>query len=226
VKTKLNIREAQKALTRQRILDAARELFYRQGFYSTSVDQIALEAGASRPTFYLHFRDKDEVLSQIAEEYLASLQICAERLPGPRPSLDEIRSWMREQAEFLRREKMSFSIVSEVGAQEVISPIYSRRILTTWTEALARRAPSFATAMRRDARGTEARAFVELISLEIAWATASAVLHKNTKFAEVAIELVSQRLFDFLHDPRYADAGPAPPPAAGRRVRSQTPSRD
>jgi AcrR family transcriptional regulator len=206
VKAKPNIREAQKALTRQRILDAARELFYRQGYYGTSVDQIALEAGASRPTFYLHFRDKEEVLTQIAEDYAVAVEACADSLPGPQPSREEVRAWVAGLVGFLDREKLSFSVVSEVSSQEFINPIYGRRILEAWTHGLARRAPAFATAMSKDKRGTEARAAAELIVLEITWAAANAWLNKNTAFGQAAVDLVAQRLFDFLSDPRYADA--------------------
>jgi AcrR family transcriptional regulator len=218
VKAKLNIREAQKALTRHRILDAARDLFYRQGYYGTSVDQIALEAGASRPTFYLHFRDKEEVLGQIADDYAESVRQCADRLPGPKPSLEALRGWLTELATFLEREKMSFSVVSEVSAHQVVSPVYGRRIVDAWTKGLAQRAPSFVTATRKDKRGIEAQAAAELVILEITWAAASAWLNKSY-FADVAINLVAQHLYDFLHDPRFAEEKP-PARSTGRRAQS------
>jgi AcrR family transcriptional regulator len=216
VKAKLNIREAQKALTRQRILDAARELFYRQGFYETSVDQIALEAGASRPTFYLHFRDKEEVLGQIAEDYTTAVRECAERLPGPRATLPALRGWMTDLAAFLEREKVSFSLMNEVTAPEGVSPLYARQIMEAWSEGLGARAPAFALARRKDRRGIEARAASELLILEITWAVTSACLNANAYFAEVALDLVAQRLHTFLHDPRFVDEKPPARVSAGR----------
>jgi AcrR family transcriptional regulator len=57
---------------RERILQAARELFYRDGLGAVSVDAIAAAAGTNKMTLYRHFSSKDELvaayLSQLAEE--------------------------------------------------------------------------------------------------------------------------------------------------------------
>ena len=57
---------------RERILRAARELFYRGGIHAVSVDAIASAAATNKMTLYRHFSSKDELvaayLSQLAEE--------------------------------------------------------------------------------------------------------------------------------------------------------------
>ena len=57
---------------RERILRAARELFYRDGINAVSVDAVATAAGTNKMTLYRHFSSKDELvasyLSQLAEE--------------------------------------------------------------------------------------------------------------------------------------------------------------
>jgi AcrR family transcriptional regulator len=57
---------------RERILHAARELFYRDGVNAVSVDAIAAAAGTNKMTLYRHFSSKEELvaayLSQLAEE--------------------------------------------------------------------------------------------------------------------------------------------------------------
>jgi len=57
---------------RERILQAARELLYRDGINAVSVDAIAAAAGTNKMTLYRHFSSKDELvaayLSQLAEE--------------------------------------------------------------------------------------------------------------------------------------------------------------
>ena len=57
---------------RERILQAARDLFYRDGINAVSVDAIAAAAGTNKMTLYRHFSSKDELvaayLSQLAEE--------------------------------------------------------------------------------------------------------------------------------------------------------------
>lgn len=42
-------------------MDAAFDLFYRQGYEATVVNQIIKEAGISKPTFYEHFPSKEKL---------------------------------------------------------------------------------------------------------------------------------------------------------------------
>lgn len=50
---------------RSRIIEAADQLFYEQGFEATSFADIALDAGLSRGNFYYHFKSKDEILAAV-----------------------------------------------------------------------------------------------------------------------------------------------------------------
>jgi AcrR family transcriptional regulator len=61
---------------RQRILEAAAELFYREGINATGVERLAAESSVSKRTLYQHFSSKTAVV----EEYLRSI---ADRLPNP-----------------------------------------------------------------------------------------------------------------------------------------------
>ena len=53
--------------TKGRILRAAYELFYRQGFTRVSVDAIAERAGVTKRTIYYHFASKDDVIAAVME---------------------------------------------------------------------------------------------------------------------------------------------------------------
>jgi AcrR family transcriptional regulator len=48
--------------TKERILQAAYELFYRKGYVRIGVDAIAARAGVTKRTLYYHFRSKDDLL--------------------------------------------------------------------------------------------------------------------------------------------------------------------
>ncbi len=48
--------------TRQRLIEAAFELFESQGFGATSVDDITARAGTGRSTFFRHFPSKEDVV--------------------------------------------------------------------------------------------------------------------------------------------------------------------
>lgn len=54
------------ARTRARLMDAAVQLFARQGFEAASVNEIARLAEVANGTFYVHFRDKDEIAAAVA----------------------------------------------------------------------------------------------------------------------------------------------------------------
>ena len=54
------------ARTRARLMDAAVELFARDGFEAASVNEIARRADVANGTFYVHFRDKEAIASEVA----------------------------------------------------------------------------------------------------------------------------------------------------------------
>jgi AcrR family transcriptional regulator len=49
---------------RMRILDAAENLFYREGIHATGVERIAEEAHVSKRTLYRHFASKNDLVEQ------------------------------------------------------------------------------------------------------------------------------------------------------------------
>ena len=62
-----------KAITEETFLDAATELFADQGYGATSVDQIALRAGSTKPTLYARFSGKEELYARAVEREAALL---------------------------------------------------------------------------------------------------------------------------------------------------------
>src|SRR5581483_12272883 len=71
---------------RERILRAARELFYRDGIGAVSVEAIATSAGTNKMTLYRHFSSKDELvaayLSELAGEGEALWEAASAAHPG------------------------------------------------------------------------------------------------------------------------------------------------
>lgn len=56
------------AITRQRIIDAAREMFLLKGVSRTSLEQIASHASVTRGAVYWHFQNKAELFHAMREE--------------------------------------------------------------------------------------------------------------------------------------------------------------
>src|SRR5213080_1273356 len=67
-------RAREKQELRQEILQAARELFVREGFENVSMRKIAEKIEYSPTTIYLYFQDKADLLDCIVEETLLNLR--------------------------------------------------------------------------------------------------------------------------------------------------------
>lgn len=63
--TSTGSRQGRAAATRQRIVDAARELFVRDGYRSVSLRDIAAAASISHPGLLGHFASKDDLLAEV-----------------------------------------------------------------------------------------------------------------------------------------------------------------
>ncbi|MBX3318109.1 MAG: TetR/AcrR family transcriptional regulator [Phycisphaeraceae bacterium] len=69
--------------TRERLLDAAGDLFYKHGFQAVGLDQILDTVGITKTAFYKHFASKDDLIVAILdhrdqremEEWMAYIRI-------------------------------------------------------------------------------------------------------------------------------------------------------
>ncbi len=59
---------------RQRIVDAADELFYTRGYNQTSFRDIADVTGIPRGNFYYYFKTKDEILGAVVDSRLSGIR--------------------------------------------------------------------------------------------------------------------------------------------------------
>src|SRR5829696_2947298 len=64
----LGKREQTKALNRQAILDAAREVFGELGYDAATVRDIIRRTGLAAGTFYNYYRSKEEVFAALADD--------------------------------------------------------------------------------------------------------------------------------------------------------------
>jgi AcrR family transcriptional regulator len=65
-------RSARKALTRERLLQAAASVYAQHGFGGATLDQVAAQAGFTKGAVYSHFGSKENLLLALLEEHLAS----------------------------------------------------------------------------------------------------------------------------------------------------------
>lgn len=60
--------------TRQRILEAARDLFHRHGYHATGVGAILKAADVNSGSMYHYFKDKEDLLRAVLEWYINALR--------------------------------------------------------------------------------------------------------------------------------------------------------
>ncbi|MBS0333351.1 MAG: TetR/AcrR family transcriptional regulator [Proteobacteria bacterium] len=68
-----SVRQTQKEATRNRVIEAAKELFDTQGYQGTTIREIAAHAGVSVGSVFTTFASKYEVLSQVMQDRLEGL---------------------------------------------------------------------------------------------------------------------------------------------------------
>lgn len=75
--------------TRQRIIDAAYESFWRLGFQRTNIDSIAERANLTKRTLYSYFRSKDDLLAAVLLHYGELAEARLQRIGNQMPSDQE-----------------------------------------------------------------------------------------------------------------------------------------
>jgi AcrR family transcriptional regulator len=91
----------QKKFLRQEILDAASELFVKQGYENVSMRRIADKIEYSPTTIYLYFKDKAELLENVCHETFNRLiQRLSKILLQPGDPLDRLKRGLVAYIEF------------------------------------------------------------------------------------------------------------------------------
>jgi AcrR family transcriptional regulator len=82
-----SLRDRQRQLREEMILDAAQKLISEQGYEGTNMDEIATTVGISKPTLYQHFSSKEEIAAQVIAR---TVRMGEEDLKNSEPSLPAI----------------------------------------------------------------------------------------------------------------------------------------
>lgn len=61
------------ANNKEKVLEAAMELFHDQGFRATGLDQILTASGVCKSNFYYHFKSKDELAIRVVERKIRQM---------------------------------------------------------------------------------------------------------------------------------------------------------
>jgi AcrR family transcriptional regulator len=187
-----SLRAAQKELTRNRIREAAKRVFHDRGFVSATVEQITLASAVSRATFYLHFKDKDEVAKDIVEDYAPRCLAVIQRIAGPRPGKAQVRAWLDELAEFFAAERISLDLLYQVYRRDPTAPDYVRRLSDNLLAILAERLPAFRLAVEPGPQQMEARAWADMLIRQLSWTSELAARGPRTEEVEMTLDVTAE----------------------------------
>lgn len=82
--------------TRERILIAARELFFKYGIKSITMDDFAKHLGISKKTIYQFFANKDEIVNTLTKEHLVEHRCqFEESAKSSKNAIEEIMEMMK-----------------------------------------------------------------------------------------------------------------------------------
>lgn len=129
--------------TRERIVEAADELFYRHGYEHTSFSDIGKAVRISRGNFYYHFKTKDDILDAVIARRLASTREMLERweAEGEHPA-ERIRSFIRilimNRAEIMLYGCPVGTLCAELAKLDHVAQAEANRIFTLFRDWLRR----------------------------------------------------------------------------------------
>ena len=125
--------------TRGKIIDVAWQLFYRQGYDDTTVEEIIEASGTSRGSFYHYFQGKDALLSTLADVFDRKYEELTETLD---PNQDRF-----EQLMYLNREL--FAMLENSISLDLAARLYSSQLITRRDKSLMDRNRTYYRLLRQ-----------------------------------------------------------------------------
>jgi len=122
--------------TRERILDAALDVFSEKGFHVATVDEIAERAGLGKGTVYRHFANKETLFNELVQLRLEELEREANTvLDGQDDVLTMISKYLRIYFAFFDRNQRLYRLVAREGLD------VGRQVQDLYVKTVMRRIP-------------------------------------------------------------------------------------
>ena len=128
-------REQSRALTREKIFEAAGKAFARRGYAGAAVDEIAEEAGFSRGAFYFNFTSKDDLFLQLIERQLRYLTEDAHSIISGSSSAEETLRRLREFYILIRsQDKTAYLLITEAQLYAIRNTRFRSKLTALFRE--------------------------------------------------------------------------------------------
>jgi len=116
---------------RKAILNAAMKVFARQGVSNTKIDDIALEAGIGKGTFYEYFKSKSEIISEAFQHLMEQIESeVAKKLYKIPDPVEKIRCLIITWIEVLEKSHIeTMEIMLDFWAEGIRHKDYQKEVL-------------------------------------------------------------------------------------------------
>jgi AcrR family transcriptional regulator len=192
---------------RQRLLDAAEELFSRRGT-SVSVAEIVAMAGVGPPTLYRHFGDKEGLIKAIGQRTSEQSMARLARALTSSSGWEGLRLAVLDSVDLARN-----NTALREGSGVAIAPALERMLLSGWEELVARGHRE--GSLRKDFTATD---------VPILFAAASAAA-AAVKYTPALVDRYIALLMDGVRPSQPLLPGRAPTPAELRKGLSRATDR-
>lgn len=119
-----NGRQQKKAESRRRILESAREIFFRDGFMAANLDEVADKAGVAKGTLYRYFESKaDLYVAVLAENGKVFTEKMAQAVDAEGSALEQLRAISNFYLDHWTRHQHYFQIFWAIDNQSVIGDL-------------------------------------------------------------------------------------------------------
>ena len=97
------VKSSQGAQTRLRIIQAAADLFHKQGVGATSPDEIIEVSGTGKGQFYHYFKSKEGLVHEVLQFYVTAIKTGSGSVNYDIQSWEDLERWFSTQLELQKR---------------------------------------------------------------------------------------------------------------------------
>ncbi len=106
--------------TRSRIVSAAWDLFYENGYDETTVDDIVERSGTSKGSFYHYFAGKDALLSSLSSLFDEKYEELNETMPADMNSFDKL-IYLNHELFFMIENSISLDLLAQLLSTQLVT---------------------------------------------------------------------------------------------------------
>ena len=106
--------------TKGKIINAAWDLFYEQGYEDTTVEEIIEKSGTSKGSFYHYFEGKDALLGSLSYIFDEEYQKLSDTLPESMPCFEKL----------LYLNAQLFAVIEDRVDIDLLTRLYSTQLIT------------------------------------------------------------------------------------------------